>query len=230
MAGITRMANSPTPVAAGMRRGIASASTRMTAMPNTAQITMTIPTLGATGAVSARTVSLARRISWFSSGKVAPLGMNPRMADPRKNVSVRMAPRDRKPPAVTSRGWTRKARSAARVKLTSSTVISTGQYQPQPRNTPFRERAAPPTPAAVAAAIAQGNAPTRDLAADASVAGEAGGPVRPVRPGAKVIAPPPPHGPLEDGHAVAERDRPSPLNWHCFGALNSYEWQHVLHN
>ena len=131
---------------------------------------MTIPAFGATGAVSERTVSLARRMNRPSSVKVAGVGMNPRTLEPRKNVRVRIAASDRNPPAVTSSGWARTARSDARVKLTASTVVSTGQYQPQPLSTPFRERAAPQTATDTASAIAQGKAPTRDRAGEAPAA------------------------------------------------------------
>ncbi len=61
MAGTTRIARIPSPLVAGSASGNARASMRITSSPRTAQISMTIPALGATGVLSARTVSLARR-------------------------------------------------------------------------------------------------------------------------------------------------------------------------
>ena len=63
-----------------------------------------MPALGATGELSARTVSLARRRNLPSSAMVAPDGMNPAMLSLRKNVRVRMKTRDAKPPSATSEG------------------------------------------------------------------------------------------------------------------------------
>ena len=117
---------------------------------------MTMPTVGATGAVSPRTVSLARRISRSRAAGLAPVGITPATLLSRKKVKVRIAPRDRNPPAVTSSGWARAERNAASEKLTTRTVVTTGQYQAQPLSTPLSDSAAPPTANETAPAMAQG--------------------------------------------------------------------------
>ncbi|MDI2036417.1 hypothetical protein PJL15_03554 [Paenarthrobacter nitroguajacolicus] len=156
VAGTTMTARIPMPLAAGIDKGTANASMRITRSPRQAHMTNTIPAFGATGALSETTVSAARLIRRPTAVKVPLVGMKPARLSWRQNVKLSTAARDTKDPRVASKGWVRIARSPASVKETTRTVVINGMNQAQPRRTPFSDNAAPRTATAMEPAMTQG--------------------------------------------------------------------------